>query len=81
MWNDEYGVWMDYDSENRISRPYFYPSNLAPLWTQSYKDVECGSGKSLGVDKNVQDRIERVLRYLNVSINEFLTLLFSELPF
>nr|CAD7392221.1 unnamed protein product [Timema cristinae] len=34
LWDDEVGVWLDYDLKNGVSRNYFYPSNVAPLWTQ-----------------------------------------------
>nr|AQV08186.1 trehalase [Locusta migratoria] len=33
LWNDEEGIWLDYDSLNKVYRNQFYPSNLAPLWT------------------------------------------------
>lgn len=32
LWNDEDGVWYDYDLKNNIHRKYFYPTNLSPLW-------------------------------------------------
>ncbi|XP_058979800.1 trehalase isoform X1 [Musca domestica] len=35
-WNEEAGVWLDYDLINNKSRNYFVPTNLAPLWTMSY---------------------------------------------
>ena len=36
LWDEETGVWLDYDLENKIRRKYFYPSNVAPLWTECY---------------------------------------------
>ncbi|XP_044732126.1 trehalase-like [Chrysoperla carnea] len=36
LWNDDVGIWCDYDYINQVSRTRFYPSNLTPLWTQSY---------------------------------------------
>nr|QFR37581.1 trehalase 1A [Phigalia pilosaria] len=32
LWNENDGIWYDYDMLNEIERNYFYPSNLAPLW-------------------------------------------------
>ena len=44
LWHEEDGIWYDYDLVNGIPRRYFSPSNLFPLWTQSYdpnrKDVQ-----------------------------------------
>ncbi|XP_014279134.1 trehalase isoform X2 [Halyomorpha halys] len=36
LWDEEDGIWQDYDLKNDISRDYFYMSNFAPLWTKSY---------------------------------------------
>lgn len=36
LWHDEVGVWLDYDMSNSNKRDYFYPSNIAPLWTGCY---------------------------------------------
>ncbi|CAD7012312.1 trehalase isoform X2 [Ceratitis capitata] len=35
-WNEEAGVWLDYDMINQKPRNYFVPTNLAPLWTGAY---------------------------------------------
>ena len=35
-WNEGIGTWLDYDIRNNKPREYFYPSNLAPLWTLCY---------------------------------------------
>jgi alpha,alpha-trehalase len=35
-WNENIGTWLDYDMRNNKPREYFYPSNLAPLWTRCY---------------------------------------------
>lgn len=32
LWNEAQGIWQDYDLINKIQRPYFYGSNIAPLW-------------------------------------------------
>ncbi|XP_038212022.1 uncharacterized protein LOC119832422 [Zerene cesonia] len=32
LWDDEDGVWYDWDLANKQFRKYFYPSNVAPLW-------------------------------------------------
>jgi alpha,alpha-trehalase len=38
-WNENIGTWLDYDMRNKKPREYFYPSNLAPLWTLCYDMV------------------------------------------
>jgi alpha,alpha-trehalase len=38
-WNEGTGTWLDYDTQNNKPRDYFYPSNLAPLWTLCYDTV------------------------------------------
>ncbi|XP_037806140.1 trehalase isoform X3 [Lucilia sericata] len=35
-WNEDVGVWLDYDLINNKSRNYFVPTNLSPLWTKAY---------------------------------------------
>lgn len=39
MWNEQEGMWLDYDLKTKTSRNYFYGSNLAPLWTGSYNKL------------------------------------------
>ncbi|KPJ19579.1 Trehalase [Papilio machaon] len=36
LWHEDVGVWLDYSLESKRRRDYFYPSNVAPLWTGSY---------------------------------------------
>ena len=36
LWSDKDQMWYDYDLENDKLRKYFYPSNLFPLWAESY---------------------------------------------
>lgn len=36
LWNEEAGMWFDYDMKNNQPRNTFYPSNLTPLYTKSY---------------------------------------------
>nr|WON00875.1 trehalase [Arma chinensis] len=36
LWNDEEGIWLDYDNFNGKSRNYFYLSNFVPFWTGSH---------------------------------------------
>lgn len=31
LWNEEMGIWLDFDISNNKSRPYFVTTNLAPL--------------------------------------------------
>jgi len=54
LWNDDQGIWLDYDILNDKPRPYFYASNLVPLW------AGCGSNSSkmLTVVESVLDYLE-----------------------
>ncbi|EZA62647.1 hypothetical protein DMN91_007675 [Ooceraea biroi] len=36
LWNENEGVWLDYDTRNKRHRDTFYVSNLTPLYTMSY---------------------------------------------
>ncbi|KPJ04899.1 Trehalase [Papilio xuthus] len=36
LWHEDVGVWLDFSLESKRRRDYFYPSNVAPLWTGSY---------------------------------------------
>lgn len=36
FWSDRDGIWLDYNIEKGELIPGFYPSNLMPLWTESY---------------------------------------------
>jgi len=36
LWNEEEGIWFDYDIKNGKQRNSFYISNLVPLYTMSY---------------------------------------------
>lgn len=40
LWNEESGIWLDYDMKNEKSRNMFYPSNLTPLYTKSYNRLQ-----------------------------------------
>lgn len=56
LWHEEVGVWLDYDASNNNRRDHFYPSNLAPLWTRSYRHKNSTSD---------DHRIRLVLKYLD----------------
>lgn len=52
LWHDEVGAWLDYDTLNEVKRDYFYPTNIAPLWTGCF-------------DKNNKERfVGKVMKYL-----------------
>lgn len=36
LWDEESGIWLDYDLINKKLRPYFTPTNFAPLWTNCF---------------------------------------------
>ncbi|XP_055854744.1 trehalase-like [Episyrphus balteatus] len=40
LWNEEAGVWLDYDLINKKPRNYFVPTNLSPLWTKAYNRAD-----------------------------------------
>jgi len=52
LWNEEEGIWLDYNIANQRPRNYFYLSNFVPLWTKSYNR-----------DRNILS--ERVLKYID----------------
>lgn len=60
MWHEEVGIWLDYDIHNGKRRDYFYPSNIAPLWTGSYDN------------RKKEYYTSRVLKYLdNKNVNQY----------
>ncbi|XP_033247646.1 uncharacterized protein LOC117188236 [Drosophila miranda] len=40
LWNEEAGIWLDYDLLNNKPRPYFSASNFSPLWARAYPLVD-----------------------------------------
>ncbi|CAG9773853.1 unnamed protein product [Ceutorhynchus assimilis] len=36
LYDEEEGIWFDYDSQLQKARKYFFPSNYAPLWAEVY---------------------------------------------
>lgn len=40
LWHEEVGAWLDYDLYNSVKRDYFYPTNIAPLWTGCYNQTD-----------------------------------------
>ncbi|XP_068146581.1 LOW QUALITY PROTEIN: trehalase-like [Drosophila tropicalis] len=40
LWNEECGIWLDYDLANQKPRPYFSVSNFFPLWTRAFPIVD-----------------------------------------
>lgn len=61
LWNEEDGVWYDFDLKQAKARKHFYPSNVAPLWTKCFEPQE---GPKLGkrVTKYLESR--GILNYL-----------------
>ncbi|XP_046683204.1 trehalase isoform X2 [Homalodisca vitripennis] len=55
LWHEEVGVWLDYDMLNNIKRDYFYPTNIAPLWTMCYHR------------ENTSHYVAKVMKYLEKS--------------
>lgn len=52
FWNEEVGVWLDYDVVNQKHRNYFYPTNLSPLWMQTVSR------------KNMRIHAPRIVQYI-----------------
>lgn len=48
LWNEDEGVWLDYDMLNRRHRNYFVSTNLSPLFTKCYDESKT---------KNIADRV------------------------
>ncbi|XP_065217887.1 trehalase-like [Planococcus citri] len=38
LWNEEAGIWQDFDLITNKHRNFFFASNLTPLWSKSYKN-------------------------------------------
>ncbi|XP_013200112.1 trehalase isoform X1 [Amyelois transitella] len=36
LWHEDVGAWLDFNLESGRPRDYFYPTNIAPLWTKCY---------------------------------------------
>ncbi|XP_063871932.1 trehalase-like isoform X1 [Scylla paramamosain] len=53
FWSDRDGIWLDYNLETGELIPGFYPSNLMPLWTESY-----------GKERSPEFVIEQAIAYL-----------------
>lgn len=54
LWNEDQGIWLDYDLINKKHRNYFTPTNLSPLWTGCYDKSDPK------LPKRVLDYIERL---------------------
>ncbi|EFB27348.1 hypothetical protein PANDA_021313, partial [Ailuropoda melanoleuca] len=49
LWDEEKGAWFDYDLEKGKKKLEFYPSNLTPLWSGCFSDL---------------DAVDKALKYL-----------------
>ncbi len=56
FWIPEVGTWLDFDIKTGRHRNEFYPSNLLPLWVDSYDD-----------EPSVIE-VQKVLTYLKVTV-------------
>ncbi|KAH8413823.1 hypothetical protein KR222_009006, partial [Zaprionus bogoriensis] len=36
LWNEQRGIWLDYDLKNNTPRDYFAVTNFSPLWARAY---------------------------------------------
>lgn len=62
LWHEEVGAWLDYDIINDMKRDYFYPSNIAPLWTGCYDHNH--------MDNKLIDKIMKYLERTQIMINQ-----------
>ncbi|XP_002063015.2 LOW QUALITY PROTEIN: trehalase [Drosophila willistoni] len=53
LWNEEAGIWFDYDVTNKIPRPYYSITNFYPLWMRAFPIMERKK-----ISKSVMDYIE-----------------------
>lgn len=60
LWNEEDGVWYDYDIKLQKHRKYFFPSNVAPLWMECF---DKHNGPRLGKRVVNYLRREKILEY------------------
>jgi len=59
MWREDKGSWFDYHMDTKQHNEAFYPSNIFPLFTNSY---DTGSSHA-----DRMKTVERVLQYIRVS--------------
>lgn len=57
LWNEEAGIWFDYDIKNNRQRNNFYPTNLTPLYTKSFDPAKASIYAREAVDYIKQERI------------------------
>lgn len=57
FWNDEDGIWYDYDMHTHQQRKNFYASNLIPLWTNAINITWCKK----------EQQIDKVIKYLKTN--------------
>ncbi|KAF2897943.1 hypothetical protein ILUMI_08231 [Ignelater luminosus] len=55
LWDEEDGIWYDFDSKLLKSRKYFYPSSVAPLWMHCYNQKN-GFGLGKRVTKFLESK-------------------------
>ena len=50
LWNPEDGTWYDFDMDSGKPRNFFTPSNLVPLWTETFSPENKAEMSALGVE-------------------------------
>jgi len=53
LWDEEAGIWFDYDFVRQQKRKYFFPTNIAPLW------VNATHGSTAEIAKRAVDYLHR----------------------
>ncbi|XP_053546029.1 trehalase [Bombina bombina] len=38
LWDEDWGIWLDFNRDTQTRNPNFYPTNLAPLWAACYSN-------------------------------------------
>lgn len=77
LWNEELGIWTDYDLINNKSRPYFSPTNFAPLWTKCFNTTKSHviADKILAYIKNLRlDDYPGNINIHNLCFNAFISI-------
>ncbi|XP_032669462.1 trehalase-like isoform X2 [Odontomachus brunneus] len=70
LWNEDEGVWLDYDVENERARNAFYPSNLTPLYTMNYNKSKKNEYAQRAVDYLKKNKIEAFFGGTPTSVNQ-----------
>lgn len=69
LWNEEAGIWFDYDLKNGKPRKDFFPTNLTPLYTNSFDKSKSSIYATKAVDYLKSQSIAGFLGGVPTSLN------------